>query len=166
MIEYAKKIVRANRYDKGTAYLIARQTHHVFLQVIKIVKGKIEDIVLPEGIQKVDVIIAEWMGYSLFYDSIIQSVIYARDKYLVRSNCLHAHRQRPVSRNPMVSSFLIVRRCTWSASKIATIRKTKSNVSVPVLHRLTYCHVVPGWSNVHGYNMGCLKKLRHARTSR
>ena len=54
--------------------------------MIKIVKGKIEDIELPEGIQKVDVIIAEWMGYSLFYDSMIQSVIYARDKYLVSRN--------------------------------------------------------------------------------
>lgn len=53
--------------------------------MIKVVKGKIEDVELPEGIDKVDVIIAEWMGYTLFYDSMIQSVIYARDKYLVRS---------------------------------------------------------------------------------
>ncbi|CAF1106864.1 unnamed protein product [Adineta steineri] len=66
VIEYTKKIIRANRYDK----------------VIKVIKGKIEEIELPEGIQQVDIIIAEWMGYSLFYDSIIQSVIYARDKYL------------------------------------------------------------------------------------
>jgi hypothetical protein len=55
-----------------------------FVLVIRVIKGKIEDIQLPEGIEKVDVIIAEWMGYSLFYDSIIQSVIYARDKYLVQ----------------------------------------------------------------------------------
>jgi protein arginine N-methyltransferase 1 len=55
----------------------------LLLLVIKVIKGKIEDIELPEGIDKVDVIIAEWMGYSLFYDSMIQSVIYARDKYLV-----------------------------------------------------------------------------------
>ena len=60
----------------------------VCFEVIKIVKGKIEDIELPEGIQKVDVIIAEWMGYSLFYDSMIQSVIYARDKYLVSRNSI------------------------------------------------------------------------------
>lgn len=52
--------------------------------VIKVIKGKIEDIELPDGIEKVDVIIAEWMGYTLFYDSIIQSVIYARNKFLVR----------------------------------------------------------------------------------
>jgi protein arginine N-methyltransferase 1 len=51
-----------------------------------VIKGKIEDIQLPDGIEKVDVIIAEWMGYTLFYDSIIQSVIYARDKYLVSFN--------------------------------------------------------------------------------
>jgi len=49
-----------------------------------LVKGKIEDIELPDGIQQVDVIIAEWMGYTLLHDSMIQSVIYARDKYLVR----------------------------------------------------------------------------------
>jgi type I protein arginine methyltransferase len=54
-----------------------------FVSVIKVIKGKIEEIELPDGIEKVDIIIAEWMGYSLFYDSIIQSVIYARDKFLV-----------------------------------------------------------------------------------
>ena len=51
--------------------------------MIRLIKGKIEDIQLPDGIDQVDIIIAEWMGYCLFYDSIIQSVIYARDKYLV-----------------------------------------------------------------------------------
>lgn len=66
VIEYAKKIIQANRYDK----------------VIRVIKGKIEDIQLPDGIEKVDIIIAEWMGYCLFYDTIIQSVIYARDKFL------------------------------------------------------------------------------------
>ena len=58
-------------------------TLNISFAVIKVIKGKIEEIELPEGIEKVDIIIAEWMGYSLFYDSIIQSVIYARDKFLV-----------------------------------------------------------------------------------
>lgn len=109
VIEYAKKIVRANRYDK----------------VIKIVKGKIEDIVLPEGIQKVDVIIAEWMGYSLFYDSIIQSVIYARDKYLKPDGVIFPDR--------------------------ATM------YMVGIEDRDYKEDKVEWWSNVHGYNMGCLK---------
>lgn len=34
------------------------------------------------GIDKVDVIISEWMGYCLFYESMLPSVIFARDKYL------------------------------------------------------------------------------------
>ena len=51
--------------------------------VIRVIKGKIEDIQLPDGVEKVDIILAEWMSYCLFYDNMIQSVIYAREKFLV-----------------------------------------------------------------------------------
>ena len=34
-------------------------------------------------VQKVDVIISEWMGYFLLYESILDTVLYARDKWLV-----------------------------------------------------------------------------------
>ena len=100
------------------------------LLVIRVIKGKIEDIQLPDGIEKVDVIITEWMGYSLFYDSIIQSVIYARDKYLVNLSLSPPITRRTSFslRNPMESSFLIGRRCMWSASKIAITRRIKWNV--------------------------------------
>jgi hypothetical protein len=30
--------------------------------VITLVKGKVEEVTLPEGIEKVDIIISEWMG--------------------------------------------------------------------------------------------------------
>jgi type I protein arginine methyltransferase len=40
-----------------------------------------EEIVLP--IEKVDIIISEWMGYFLLYESMLDSVLWARDKYLV-----------------------------------------------------------------------------------
>jgi type I protein arginine methyltransferase len=40
-----------------------------------------EDIVLP--VEKVDIIISEWMGYFLLYESMLDSVLWARDKYLV-----------------------------------------------------------------------------------
>ncbi len=46
---------------------------------IKVYKGKMEDIELPE---KVDVIISEWMGYFLLYESMLDCVISARDKWL------------------------------------------------------------------------------------
>ncbi|XP_017855944.1 PREDICTED: protein arginine N-methyltransferase 1-B isoform X1 [Drosophila arizonae] len=50
--------------------------------IITVVKGKIEEIELPNGIEKVDIIISEWMGYCLFYESMLDTVLYARDKWL------------------------------------------------------------------------------------
>ena len=51
--------------------------------MITFVKGKVEEVSLPAGVDKVDIIISEWMGYNLFYESMLQSVLFARDKWLV-----------------------------------------------------------------------------------
>jgi len=48
---------------------------------ITCIKGKIEEIEI--GHEKVDIIISEWMGYFLLYEGMLDSVIYARDKWLV-----------------------------------------------------------------------------------
>merc|ERR1712212_1284861 len=64
IVQHAKKIVSTNGLaDKVT-----------------IVRGKSEEIALP--VEKVDVVISEWMGYCLFYESMLDSVLYARDKWL------------------------------------------------------------------------------------
>ena len=47
---------------------------------ITIIKGKMEEITLP--VDKVDIIISEWMGYFLLFESMLDSVLFARDKYL------------------------------------------------------------------------------------
>lgn len=47
---------------------------------ITVIKGKMEEITLP--VPKVDIIISEWMGYCLLYESMLDSVLWARDKYL------------------------------------------------------------------------------------
>ncbi|PIO30573.1 hypothetical protein AB205_0129480, partial [Aquarana catesbeiana] len=57
-------IVKANKLD----------------HVVTIIKGKVEEVELP--VEKVDIIISEWMGYCLFYESMLNTVIYARDKWL------------------------------------------------------------------------------------
>ena len=49
---------------------------------VQIIRGKVEEITLPEGVDKVDIIISEWMGYCLFYESMLDTVLYARDKWL------------------------------------------------------------------------------------
>jgi protein arginine N-methyltransferase 1 len=48
---------------------------------ITCIKGKMEDIELP--VDKVDIIISEWMGYFLLYEGMLDTVIAARDKWLV-----------------------------------------------------------------------------------
>jgi protein arginine N-methyltransferase 1 len=53
-----------------------------FADRITVVKGKIEEIELPDGFDKVDIIISEWMGYFLLYESMLNSVLFARDKWL------------------------------------------------------------------------------------
>ncbi|KAK2146091.1 hypothetical protein LSH36_634g01061 [Paralvinella palmiformis] len=66
IVEYAEKIVKANKLD----------------DVVTLVRGKVEEVSLPDGIDKVDIIISEWMGYCLFYESMLLTVLYARDKWL------------------------------------------------------------------------------------
>jgi hypothetical protein len=50
---------------------------------ITVLKGKMEEIELP--VPQVDIIISEWMGYFLLYESMLDSVLWARDKYLNKS---------------------------------------------------------------------------------
>merc|ERR1719315_521589 len=64
IVEHAKKIVATNHLD----------------HVVEIIQGKVEEVVLP--VEKVDIIISEWMGYCLFYESMLDTVLFARDKWL------------------------------------------------------------------------------------
>lgn len=49
--------------------------------VITVLKGKVEEIELP--VSHVDIIISEWMGYFLLFEYMLNTVLYARDKWLV-----------------------------------------------------------------------------------
>lgn len=52
------------------------------LYLDRVIQGKIEDITLPDGVTEVDVIVSEWMGYALLYESMLDSVLVARDRFL------------------------------------------------------------------------------------
>lgn len=64
IIDHAKVIIKNNNMEKD----------------ITLIKGKAEEVTLP--VEKVDIIISEWMGYCLLYESMLDTVIYARDKWL------------------------------------------------------------------------------------
>jgi 2-polyprenyl-3-methyl-5-hydroxy-6-metoxy-1,4-benzoquinol methylase len=63
--------------------------HNGYSDVVQVIKGRIEDVVLPE---KVDVIVSEWMGFYLLHESMLNSVLLARDRLvpslLSSSSCL------------------------------------------------------------------------------
>ncbi|XP_045618904.1 protein arginine N-methyltransferase 6 [Procambarus clarkii] len=60
---HAKQLIEANGFE----------------DVITVLQGKAEEVVLPE---KVDIVVSEWMGYMLLYETMLPSVLYVRDKWL------------------------------------------------------------------------------------
>lgn len=70
IIEQATQIVKANGFEDK----------------ITLIRGKVEEVELP--VDKVDIIISEWMGYFLLYESMLDTVLYARDKWLVKDGAL------------------------------------------------------------------------------
>uniref|UniRef100_A0A3P8Y2E4 Protein arginine N-methyltransferase 3 n=1 Tax=Esox lucius TaxID=8010 RepID=A0A3P8Y2E4_ESOLU len=58
--------------------------------IVTLIKGKIEEVKLP--IEKVDIIISEWMGYFLLFESMLDSVLYARDLYLAEGGSVYPDR--------------------------------------------------------------------------
>ena len=84
IIDQAQKIVAANGFADGAPTLerscVDAACSRVFVTVITLVKGKLEEAELP--IQQFDIIISEWMGYFLLYESMLDTVLLARDKYL------------------------------------------------------------------------------------
>merc|ERR1719264_1367501 len=61
---------------------------------ITVIKGKVEEIELPSKVKKVDIIISEWMGYFLLYESMLNTVLYARDKWLVEDGLMFPDKAR------------------------------------------------------------------------
>jgi len=70
IIESTRQIVKDNNLDNR----------------ITLIRGKVEEIDLP--VEKVDIIVSEWMGYLLLYESMLDSVLVARDRWLTDDGVL------------------------------------------------------------------------------
>jgi type I protein arginine methyltransferase len=64
IIKQAEKIIEANG----------------FASTVTCIQGKVEELELP--VEKVDVIVSEWMGYFLVYENMLKTVLIARDRWL------------------------------------------------------------------------------------
>lgn len=76
IINYATEIVNRNGFSNK----------------ITLIKGKVEEITLP--VDRVDIIISEWMGYFLIYEGMLDSVLFARDKWLAPGGMLFPDKAR------------------------------------------------------------------------
>jgi len=104
--DYAIKIIEENKLD----------------HIVTVVKGKVEEVVLPDDIEKVDIIISEWMGYCLFYESMLDTVLYARDKWLDK-----------------VNGMMFPDRCTLYVTSIEDRQYKDEKVKLFVNHSLSVC---------------------------
>ncbi|KAF2368865.1 S-adenosyl-L-methionine-dependent methyltransferase [Trinorchestia longiramus] len=69
----AMEIVRTNKLD----------------DIIQVTRGRLEDQAYPE---KFDIIVSEWMGYFLLFEGMLDSVIYARDRFLAPGGIMMPNR--------------------------------------------------------------------------
>lgn len=70
IVHFARSIAEKNGYGNTITY----------------VHGKCEEVTLP--VDEVDIIVSEWMGYFLIYESMLDSVLYARDKWLKKDGLM------------------------------------------------------------------------------
>ncbi|EAA27639.2 S-adenosyl-L-methionine-dependent methyltransferase [Neurospora crassa] len=81
----AKQVIAVDRseiIDKARENIYANGLSDVIVTL----KGRIEEVILP--VEKVDIIVSEWMGYCLLYEAMLNSVLWARDKYLAPQGLL------------------------------------------------------------------------------
>ncbi|KIH52190.1 methyltransferase domain protein [Ancylostoma duodenale] len=99
--------------------------------VITVIQAKVEDVTeLPDGCEKVDVIVSEWMGYCLFYESMLNTVIFARDKWLKEGGLIFPDKAK---------LFLCaIEDRQYKEDKI-------------------HCNSM--WDNVYGFNMSAIRKV-------
>uniref|UniRef100_A0A8K9XH13 type I protein arginine methyltransferase n=1 Tax=Oncorhynchus mykiss TaxID=8022 RepID=A0A8K9XH13_ONCMY len=126
--EYSEKIIKSNHLDS----------------VITIFRGKVEEVELP--VEKVDIIISEWMGYCLFYESMLNTVIFARDKWLKPGGLMFPDRAAlyvVAIEDRQYKDFKIHCECVCLLGPVCSIMRCAST----------------GWENVYGFDMTCIRNV-------
>ena len=111
IITQAREIVKANSLsDKVT-----------------LIQGKVEEVDLP--VEHVDIIISEWMVYFLLCESMLDTVLFARDKWLRKDG----------------SGMIFPDKATMFIAAIEDADYMDEKINF--------------WDNVYGFDMTCIKKM-------
>ncbi|SGY16263.1 BQ5605_C012g06823 [Microbotryum silenes-dioicae] len=131
IIDQAQKIVAANGFS----------------DTITLIKGKMEEVVLP--VDKVDIIVSEWMGYFLLYESMFDSVLYARDRYLNPGGLMFPDE---------ATMYLAgIEDQDYKEEKIGCEFGGFTQQNVESLTLAIYFCVV--WDDVYGFDYSCIKEI-------
>lgn len=140
MAEHARALIKANNLE----------------DVIEVIESNVEEVTLPE---KVDVIISEWMGYFLLRESMFDSVIYARDRWLKPTGVMYpSHARMWVA--PIRSGLGEHKKCDYDSAmedwdNFVGETKTYYGVDMSVLSKpfseeqMKYYLQTSLWSNLH-----------------
>lgn len=109
---------------------------------ITLVKGKLEDVELP--LQQFDIIVSEWMGYFLLYESMLDTVLLARDKYLAPGGLIF----------PDTATIYLaaIEDEEYKDEKINCTHMRSLNLD------LRSCFMLV-WNNVYGFDFSCIKDI-------
>ena len=112
------------------------------MPAITLVKGKLEEAELP--IKQFDIIISEWMGYFLLYESMLDTVLVARDQYLKPGGLIF----------PDNATMYI------AAIEDQDYKDEKINCAslLPGLEMFAN-HMLLVWDNVYGFDYSCIKDI-------
>lgn len=66
--------------------MLANNIKHVSIENnvedrVEVINSKVEDI-RPDSLEKIDIIVSEWMGFYLVHEGMLDSVLFARDNFL------------------------------------------------------------------------------------
>jgi len=100
--------------------------------VVEVVHGMVEDLDKSLQIEphSIDVLLSEWMGYCLLYESMLSSVLYARDRWLKPGGAIlpdtatmASSLSLSLSLSPPLSNFLLLLLCrrTYGLFHVLTV---------------------------------------------
>ncbi|CAF1155315.1 unnamed protein product [Adineta ricciae] len=82
----AKMVIAVDMSDMIYDAMAIAKENNMDESKLVFIHGRIEDVTLP--VEKVDIIISEWMGYFLLFECMLESIIFARNQYLDKENGL------------------------------------------------------------------------------
>ena len=144
IIDQAQKIIEANGFknSKWLYSIFNGMLWQIFFQAITLVKGKLEDSELP--LQEFDIIISEWMGYFLLYESMLDTVLLARDKYLKKDGLIF----------PDTATLYL------AAIEDQEYKDEKINCMLSLFSfKNQDFDIFAVWENVYGFDYSCIKDI-------